>query len=365
MRGPLSLRARRAWQSLCFTLIIINLNSLPALSKEILQAHLHYQLPKSQKVKLRVTKIPKKFPWVERNLDGKVELPEIGSTIVAENTEAIKLKDPYGKLAIIPAGSKFYAEISDKSAAKSFWRQGHASLEFYKLELKQGQEIDISDINFNSAKNSNLLVSGVKNISAATATSVAGAIAAPLAVFRISSLAGLGMASNPALLGSAAAIGGGIGLSYGIKRKGKQFIIEPGTELSINIKEPWLIAETIDNPSAMLSESIKKVEPQFDLEITKVKHKRDDFGDKCIKVSLKYKNHSKEELRYTSFQLVDSMGKAYSPNPKSFSNEYFGELPSQGKLDLYFSSEFPNTTHQLQVLRYLDRKIIASEKILI
>jgi hypothetical protein len=337
----------------------------PLQAKEILQAQLHYQVPKSQKIKLRVTKIPKKFPWVERNLDGAVELPELGSTIISENIEAISLQDPYGKIAIIPAGSKFYSQISSKSKAKSFWRKGHAQLEFYKLELQQGQVIEIEDIQFDSAENSNFISSSIKNISTTAATSIAGAVAAPLLVFKISSLAGWGMASNPALLGGAAAIGGGIGLSYGIKRNGEQFIIEPGTELEIDIKEPWLIAEAIDNPSAMSSESISQTPSPIDLIITKVKHKRDDYGDKCIRVSLKYHNHSKEELHYTSFQLVDSMGKTYSPSPQSFNDEYFGKLPEQGELNLYFSSEFPNTTHQLQVLKYLDRKVLAYQKIIV
>lgn len=342
-------------------LIIIGLS---AEAKDLLQAHLHYQLPESQRIQLRVTKIPKQFPWVERNLDGKVELPEIGSTIIAENIEDISLKDPYGKIAIIPAGSKFYAELNNKSQAKSFWRKGHASLEFYKLELKE-QDIAISNTNFDSKNKSSILGSSITNISTAAATSIAGAIAAPLVVFQISTLAGLGMASNPALLGAAAAVGGGIGLGIGIKRKGKQFIIEPGTELDIEIKDPWLIAESIDNPSAMISDPITKSKPKFDIEVTKVKHKRDDYGDKCISISLKYQNHTEDELRYSSFQLVDSMGKSYSPSPKSFSDEYFGELPKEGQLELYFSSEFPNTTHQLQVLRYLDRKVIASEKIVV
>lgn len=348
----------------CLIILCLLLNPLQA---EPHKASLNYQLPESQKIKLRVTKIPKRFPWVERDLDGKVELPEIGSTIIAENIEAIALKDPYGKLAIIKEGSKFYAEITKKNKAESFWRKGNVKLEFYKLELQQGQEIDISDMDFDSSKNSNLFTSGLKNIGITAASGLAGAVAAPMVVFQISSLAGLSLASNPMLAGSVAAIGGGIGISHGIKRKGESFIIEPGAELEIEIKEPWLIAQNIGNPSGLVSERIqtKSKKPNFKLNITQVKKSKDDFGDKCIKVSLEYENKTGQELRHSSFQLVDSMGKQYEPTLMSSGSSIFGKLPKQGKLNLCYTSEFPNTTHHLKVVRYFDRTTIASRKIVL
>lgn len=336
------------------------------LSTEVLTTGLHYQLPKSQTIKLRVTKIPKKFPWVERNLDGEVELAEVGSTIIAENIDPITISDPYDGEITIQAGAKFYAEITGGKKAKSFWRKGEVQLEFNKLELKQGPSIDISDIDFDSSKNSNIFLSGISNVSKTAVTGVAGAIAAPLLVFSISSIAGVAMMSNPMIAGATAAVGGGAGVVYGIKRKGKSFILEPGTELELELKEPWLISDALGKASyPMISETLDKKKSLFDLNIIKVRKSKDDFGDKAIKISLKYNNKTNEELRYNSFQLVDSMGKEYQASSKSFDDEIWGKLPKKGKLDLYFTSEFPDTTHHLEVVRYIDRKTIASEKIVL
>lgn len=354
--------------SLIITLsLMLSASSLEprASSPKVLKTNLHYQLPEAQTIKLRITQIPKKFPWVERDLDGKVELPEIGSTVIAENIDPITLKDPYAKDLTIQAGAKFYAQIIGGKKAQSFWRKGNAQLEFYKLELKQGPKIDISKIDFDSSKNSNLLLTGIENISKTAANGIGGAIAAPLLVFSISSLAGIAILSNPVLAGATAAVGGGIGIAAGVARKGQSFILEPGTELEVQIKEPWLVTEALSNADyPMISETLTKPS-DFDLKIIKIRSVKDDFGDKAIKISIEYDNRTKQELRYNSFQLVDSMGKEYEASSKSFNSEYFGKLPKTGKLDLYFTSEFPNTTHHLKVLRYLDRKTLASQKIVL
>ncbi len=325
-----------------------------------------YQIPKSQSIQLRVTKIPTEYPWIERESDWTVKLPEIGSNIIAENVEDIKLTDSYGGNFTIPAGSKFYAKLSNSTKPKSFWRKGHAELSFYKLEINGNKPIDLSQLEFNSKDHVNVVGDSLKNIATTGALTVAGAVALPLMVFHISSFAGMSMLSNPYALGGAAALGGGIGLVYGIKRQGKAFIIEPGTELTMKIDDPWLISKQLESAtSEEPSVHHSAINDKFRLEVLDVKKAQDEFQDTCLRISIVYDNKTGEELRYTSFQLLDSMGKEYEPSISSFDSSVFGELPKQGKLDLYFASDFPNTIHKLRVLRYQNQKVLAEEKIVL
>ncbi len=235
-----------------------------------------YQIPKSQAIRLRVTKIPTEYPWIEREADWSVKLPEIGSNIIAENVEDIKLTDSYGSSFTIPAGSKFYAKLTDSTKPKSFWRKGQVEVSFDRLEINGNKPIDLSQLEFNSKDNVSVVGDSLKNIATTGALTVAGAIALPLMVFNISSMAGMSMLSNPYALGGAAAIGAGIGLVYGIKRQGKAFIIEPGTELSMKIDDPWLISKQMDvvnGQTAVINPS--PVNDKFKLEILSIKKSKD------------------------------------------------------------------------------------------
>jgi hypothetical protein len=173
------------------------------------------------------------------------------------------------------------------------------------------------------------------------------------------------MFSNPYALGGAAALGGGIGLVYGIKRQGKAFVIEPGTEIGLKVNDAWLISQQLE-PNLTQGSTLKaSINDKFKLEILDVKKAKDEFGDICLKISLHYDNQTKEELRYTSFQLIDSMDKEYEPSISSFDIDIFGALPNQANLNLYFATDFPNAVHQLRVLRYRDQKTLAEEKVVL
>lgn len=327
----------------------------------IYKAGLQYEIPKTQQISLRITQIPTKYPWIERDLDWKVKQPQEGSIIVAENIEDLILKDAYGENFIIPQGSKFYAKLSDSKQAQSFWRNGKAELDFYKLEINK-QSIDLESMVFDSSAKSQLLGNSVRNIARTGAMTIAGAIAAPLIVFKISSLVGLGFASNPYMLGGAAAVGAGIGLVYGIKQKGKDFHIEPGVDIKLELKDPWLISKELEQSPERTKTPINN---NFALRILDIKKSKDEFNDTCLKVSIAYENKTNEMLNYNSFLLTDSMGKEYEPSLTSISGDFDETLPKSGTLNLYFPVDFYKTTHTLQVVRYFDHKVLAQAPIVL
>jgi hypothetical protein len=368
-----------------FLLILSLLLNQSFVQAEPFKAGIQYEMPKTQKLELRITQVPKKLPWLERDDAGKVLSPEADSIIVAQNTEDIKLTDQFGSSRILPKGTKFYARVIETKPAKSFWRKGSAELRFFAMDSHGNEEIysphySIGEYNGKDSiqpqQNSNAIkfdselsyksqernfTDNIESLSAVGAYAVAGAIAAPLLIFSASSLlakaAAVSAISNPYVLGGVSAIGASAGLAYGIMKKGKEINLEPGSELVISLEDPWLIVQALDETQA--TESTQAENTLFDLQILQIKKVRDDFGDPSIKISISYENKSELELRYSSFQLVDSMGKEYEPNYSSVSREIFGELPKKATLDLIFNVDFPKTMHQLRVLRMHDQKAIA------
>lgn len=386
--------------------LIFNLINSAVFAQEPLKIKLEYSIPKSQKIKLKITEIPKKYPWIERDDDGSTSIPEVDSIIVAENIDDTKIYDDKGNFFIIPSGTKFYAKLKEVKEPKSFWRKGEVKLDFYQMatgaytligesqmtlenfddkhyiQPKTNNNLVSSTLNpnalsYDSQKSTNHFKNAAENIGKTGAYAITGAILAPLAVYSISSavggIASIGAVSNPYVLGSAAAIGGGIGLIYGIKKEGKKFNLEPGKVIEIQISDPWLLTQSFDKlniekntlPQETIAKQQQPNSKDFTVLINKIKQGRDEFGDRLIKISLHYKNSSNEELRLSSFQLLDSMGKEYEPLYKSeiLNKKTFGELPPEADLDLYFSSDYPNAIHYLRVLRQYDQKPIFTTKL--
>lgn len=364
-------------------LIIFLILILPANASKKLKAGVSYKFDLNQKIKLKVTELPHDYPWLERSESGEVKLPSIGSTIITTNTEAITIYDANNTPHVLPSGTRFYAKLIQSKQSRKFARNGGVELSFYKLEIPEGLEIikgqsqktlnelaglnknkpkgkneillDSEQMNFNSTKN-NPVLSSSKAVINAAAHSAAGAIIAPLTILNSFKILGLAGLSNPYVLGGAAAIGGGVGFVYGIQRQGKNFILEPGTTIEVNLEEPWGLTEKL--PTQIPQKQNLLHIKSFDLEILQTKK----FGRELL-IKLKYSNRSGEELRYLSFQLVDSMGKEYYPNSKSFNPNYSEPLPIEGELKLYFEPEFLNAEHQLKVLRTFNRKPMAISKI--
>ena len=225
-------------------------NSCLAQEPEKVKLGASYEVKKKQVINLRVTQVPKKYPWIEKDLDYKTINPEFNSVIVAENVEALELTDEFGDKYTIPKGSKFFAKVTGLVPAKSFWRKEKVRLDFYALAVSDGkfdeyfeetsfqnyngknsvQPLDTSasiqfdnDLKFDSRKDENLK-DVLSNIGKLGGYTLGGAIAGPIMLFSISSVLGavttVSAFSNPYVVGGAAAIGGAVGLAAGIMRNG-------------------------------------------------------------------------------------------------------------------------------------------------
>jgi hypothetical protein len=328
-----------------------------------LQGRVEYKISKNKKILLRLTEIPKKYPWVERDEDFKVLPPALGDAVICENIEDISLESSDGAQNIfIPKATKFYALVSKLNPSKHFQKDAFVELEFYKLETPS--EVVLLGSDLLKADTENIgFTQKLKKTASLGAYTLGGALAGPWITYQIIGSLGL----HPHTMGASAAFGGALGLVYGIQRKGKFYDFEPGKEIELKLENSWLISLAENSPEALkpLAKEPNATAGDFDLEILSVKKTRNIFGDSCLAVTLKYKNKTDEALRYSSFTLVDSLGKEYEPSPQNFKDEVFGELPRLGTLTLCYPVEFLKTVHTLQVKRMFKRQLLSEARVLL
>ena len=392
-------------------LILLVINPLSAVERS-LKAHIEYKLEYDEEIPLRVTQIPTNFGMIDKDIEGKLVPLNTNAEVVLENIYDIRLSENLGvelckqspddqprnlTKVLLPKGSKFYAKVKSSELAKSFNRDGFIELEFYKIEVitpvqrkdvvlngareqsqNQFQSIPIPQ-GVLSADNMELRESfsnKASKVGKAIGYTLGGALIAPLVSYQI---AGVLAFSNPYITGGAAATGAGIGLAYGIASKGKNFNLEPGSEIKLKLNNDWLLSE-LDSKSLISSESQADVgditkssmeQPKNQLakkallKINKVKKTASNFNQKCLKINLDYENKSTEAIRFLSFRLVDSMNKEYFPDGDSFKGGQLAELPRTGNLNLLYCVDFSKAIYNLELRGMNSYELLATERVVL
>ncbi len=356
----------------CALLILVPVASQAA--EPDLKATLRYDLYPDRELKLRLTRIPTEFGMIERNWNGEIAIPKIGSEILSQSIEDLEIRSTDGKLHVLPSGTKFYARVISIQPAASFQKDGSVQMEFYKFEIPGDivrKTVYLKEpLKSNSQEASSKLSKSFK----VAASTLGGIIAAPvltaLGLGISGNIIGLSSGATPFIYGASAAIGGGIGLVYGLSRKGSMLSIEPGLEIILKPSQTWQLALSEELPTleqvtmSRQSQSLNELEP-VELQIHKVKKTQDIYGSPCLNIVFTYKNHSKEKLRYSSFVLVDSMANEYEASPSSISEDSIGEVAETATLSMNFPVEFIKTVHYLQVRTMFNQKTLASARVLL
>jgi hypothetical protein len=352
--------------TLCVALILILVSKLPvkaAPQQASYKLQTSYSIPKkTQNLKLRVLEIPKEFDWIDRDLDGKTVLPTKNSIIVFETIENIAVSKSDGMVNYLPAGTKFWAKLNSVSDPKSFHRDGKINLDFFQAQTPAKSKVELANISYDSSSNP-VSQSGSALLSVG-AYALGGALAAPLITFSItgSKLLGISMLSNPYVLAGTSALGGAAGIIYGIKKKGSQSVLEPGTEIELSLKENWKFDEVVVNN---LEQNPITLNKNFNFNILKISKTTDIFDDKAIKILVEYENFLSEKLFYNNFVLLDSMGKEYYPSNQRNQDYSLEGLPRKGTLELIYASDFLKAIHKLQVRKTYNQELITEQKIIL
>ena len=375
--------------------MLLVINPLSAVERS-LKAHIEYKLEYDEEIPLRVTQIPTDFGMINKDIEGKLIPLNTNAEVVLENIYDIRLSEnsnAKGQLStnnmkeelssdslkiLLPKGSKFYANVKNSELAKSFNRDGFIELEFYKIEVgtsSKPQSISIPKgvLNADNMELRESFSNKASKVGKAIGYTLGGALIAPLLSYQI---AGVLAFSNPYIAGGTAATGAAIGLAYGIASKGKNFNLEPGSEIKLKLNNDWLLSE-LDSESFIntkAQENIKEptsTEPKTQLaqkallKINKIKKTASNFNQKCLKINLDYENKSTEAIRFLSFRLVDSMNKEYFPDGDSFKGGQLAELPLVGNLDLTYCVDFSKAIYNLELRGVNSYELLATERVVL
>ncbi len=375
--------------------MLLVINPLSAVERS-LKAHIEYKLEYDEEIPLRVTQIPTDFGMINKDIEGKLIPLNTNAEVVLENIYDIRLSEnsnAKGQLStnnmkeelssdslkiLLPKGSKFYAKVKNSELAKSFNRDGFIELEFYKIEVgtsSKPQSISIPKgvLNADNMELRESFSNKASKVGKAIGYTLGGALIAPLLSYQI---AGVLAFSNPYVTGGAAATGAAIGLAYGIASKGKNFNLEPGSEIKLKLNNDWLLSE-LDSESFIntkAQENIKEptsTEPKTQLaqkallKINKIKKTASNFNQKCLKINLDYENKSTEAIRFLSFRLVDSMNKEYFPDGDSFKGGQLAELPLVANLDLTYCVDFSKAIYNLELRGVNSYELLATERVVL
>ena len=376
-------------------LILLVINPLSAVERS-LKAHIEYKLEYDEEIPLRVTQIPTDFGMINKDIEGKLIPLNTNAEVVLENIYDIRLSEntnAKGQLStnnmkeelssdslkiLLPKGSKFYAKVKSSELAKSFNRDGFVTLEFYKIEVNISSKSQSISIPQGVLKADNMELresfsNKASKVGKAIGYTLGGALIAPLVSYQI---AGVLAFSNPYITGGAAATGAAIGLAYGIASKGKNFNLEPGSEIRLKLNNDWLLSE-LDSESFINTKAQESVKEPTDtelktqlaqkalLKINKIKKTASNFNQKCLKINLDYENKSTEAIRFLSFRLVDSMNKEYFPDSDSFKGGQLAELPRGGNLDLTYCVDFSKAIYNLELRGVNSYELLATERVVL
>ena len=230
---------------------------------------------------------------------------------------------------LIPTGTIVHGLVKFIENPKNMGRDGYVNIDFDYMVTPDGREIPIQA---SLSTKDNLVKGAAKTLATHAGYTLLGGVAGGL--FALNTLGlGAAIASNGYTLAGGAAIGGVVGLTAAIIKKGKGFMIKPGDELKIKIETGF------DMP--VFSKDAFKQEELFleglNVRINSVALEKDPFGiENTIVLSLGIDNYTDYTFSTFDIALASNTEQIYFPSPFGDTSLWFKTIsPGQrvaGKL---------------------------------
>ena len=249
---------------------------------------------------------------------------------------------------VIPKGSHAHGKLVNTTGPGRLGKEATMELSFDYLVTPDGREIPIDG---NMTTKLHPVAEGAKIVAQDVGYTVAGG-----AVGGLMALNWLGLeaaiASHGYTLAGGAAVGGVVGLSMALIRKGNHVLIAPGDEIKVRITTP------IDLP-VYKEEALKQEEIMYDgitININDVKHEKDPFGEmNTITLSVLISNMSDKTLSGFDMALVNDYNAKFSPSIFGNTKLMFRQLKPGDKIATDVSFAVDNIGRKFW-LTFYDRK---------
>ena len=212
------------------------------------------------------------------------------------------------KGVLLPSGTIVHGIVKFIENPKNMGRDGYVNIDFDYMVTPDGREIPIQA---SLTTKDNKVKGAAKTIAHHAGYTLLGGVAGGF--FALNTLGlGAAIASNGYTLAGGAAIGGVIGLTAAIIKKGKGFMIKPGDELKIKIETG------IDMP-VFSKDAFKQEElllEGLNVRINAVKLEKDPFGNEnTITLSLGIDNYSENTFSTFDIALASNTEQVFFPSP--------------------------------------------------
>jgi len=220
---------------------------------------------------------------------------------------------------LIPQGTIVHGIVKFIQDPKNMGRDGYVNVDFDYLVTPDGREIPIKA----SLTTKDSKVKGAAKTIAHHAgyTLIGGAAGGFLALNTLG--LGAAIASNGYTIAGGAAIGGAVGLTMAIIKKGKGFMLKPGDEMKIKIEEG--LDMPVFNKDAFRQEEL--LLDGLRVRINAVKLEKDPFGvENTITLSLGIDNYTDYTFSTFDIALISNTEQTYFPSPFGDTSLWFKSI---------------------------------------
>ena len=227
-----------------------------------------------------------------------------GDEFFAEVTSDVETE----KGVIIPSGTIVHGIVKVIESPKNMGRDGYINVDFDYMVTPDGREIPI---HASLSTKENLAKGTAKAIGRHAGYTLLGGVAGGFVALNTLGL-GAAVASNGYTLAGGAAIGGVVGLTAAIIKKGNGFMIKPGDELKIKVDS------SIDMP-VFTRDAFRQEELFLEglkVRINSVTVEKDPFGiENTITLSLGIDNYSEYSFSTFDIALATNTEQVFFPSP--------------------------------------------------
>jgi len=225
------------------------------------------------------------------------------------------------KGVIIPAGTIVHGCVKMIEEAKNMGRNGYINVDFDYLVTPDGREIPI---HASLTTKENLAKGTAKAVARHAGYTLLGGVAGGFLALNTLGL-GAAVASNGYTIAGGAAVGGLVGLTAAIIKKGNGFMIKPGDEFKIKIDS------TIDMP-VFTRDAFREEEEHLEglnVRINSINLEKDPFGvENMLTLSLGIDNFTEYSFSTFDIALTTKTGQVFFPSPFGDTSLWFRTINS-------------------------------------
>lgn len=209
---------------------------------------------------------------------------------------------------IVPVGTVVHGVVGIIAEPKNMGRDGYVMLNFDYLITPDGRQIPIKG---ELTTKDNKVKGAVKTVAEHTGYTILGGVAGGIMALNMFGIEAA-IASQGYTVAGGAAIGGVIGLTAAVVRKGEGVLIKPGDELKIKILSQSELP--VFTKTAFRQEELRY--SGLDVRINNIVFEKDPFGeDNTITISLGVNNNSNKTFTAFDVALVSDTKNVFFPSP--------------------------------------------------